>query len=57
MSSGRAGSEKSVRADLYCAYTTDGEHSGRPIETTTEEMINKIHHNLLDDCNVKALEA
>jgi histone-lysine N-methyltransferase SETMAR len=36
--------------------TTDAERSGRPIEVTNEEMINKIHDIVLEDRRVKVRE-
>ena len=36
--------------------TKDEHHSGRPIEVTTPEMIDKIHHMVLSDLRIKVRE-
>lgn len=36
--------------------TTDGERSGRPVEVTTPEMIDRIHDIVLEDRRVKVRE-
>uniref|UniRef100_T1HUZ9 Uncharacterized protein n=1 Tax=Rhodnius prolixus TaxID=13249 RepID=T1HUZ9_RHOPR len=36
--------------------TSDAERSGRPVEVTTPEIINKIHDMVMDDRRVKVRE-
>ena len=36
--------------------TIDTERSGRPSQITTEEMVNRIHDIMLEDCRMKGHE-